>query len=170
MVRYDFRQRYPSASEALQALKGWHLLSGTVVLPTLSQNTPAAVQNKPIKLTKTLSGFNLIRVNRTGYAAVSITNIINSSNATALWGNTLYDLKRYKEASVAYKTIQIKPVFWSLEWSRQYVVWLETVQSARRLWQSNSNSAWVFVSLEESRFVLDNLQRYEERLTHLIRR
>jgi len=64
MVRYDFRQRYPSASEALQALK--ELTSPLWHSSNFITNTPAAVQNKPM-LTKTLSGFNLIRVNRTGY-------------------------------------------------------------------------------------------------------
>jgi len=48
MVRYDFR--YPSASEALQALKVdislWHSSFANFIT-----NTPAAVQNKPM-LTK----------------------------------------------------------------------------------------------------------------------
>ena len=170
MVRYDFRQRYPSAYEALQALKELTSPpSGTAVLPTPSQNIPAPSQNKTTKVRKRLYQ-TLILSGLIGLgigAAVSIFNIINSSNATALYkrGNTLYDLKRYKEASATYKkAIQIKPEY-SEAWNAQgntlsdlkrYKEALDAYEKAIQI-QPEYLEAW-----KNRAFVLDNLQRYEE--------
>lgn len=167
MVRYDFRQRYSSASDALQALKELtSRLSVTVVLPTPSKNTPAQ-NNISIRkrLYKALGFSGLVGL---GIAAtIFIINIISSSNATALYnrGNTLYDLNRYKEALNAYeKAIAIKPEY-SEAWNGQantlsdlkrYKEALNAYEKAIQI-QPDYLEAW-----QSRAFVLDSLQRYEE--------
>lgn len=170
MVRYDFRQRYPSAKLALQALKQLtNPLSGTVALPVApSPNTPVIANKKTksrARLHKALISIGLLGLGVA--AAVSLVNVFNSFNATELYNqaNTLYDLKRYKEATAAYtKAIQIKPEY-SEAWNnqgktlyelKQYKKALDAYDKAIQI-QPEYLEAW-----SGRAFVLDNLQRYEE--------
>ena len=169
MVRYDFRQRYPSAESALQALKELtNHVSGTVVLSSRTSRTPAVPNKKTkfsSKLYKALISIGLVGL---GVAAtVVLVNVINSSSATKLYnrGNTLYDLKRYKEAITTYdKAIKIRPEY-SEAWNGQgntlyelkrYKKALDAYEKAIQI-QPKYLEAWIGRS-----FVLDNLQRYQE--------
>ncbi len=169
MVRYDFRQRYPTAIETLRALKELTTpLSGTMVLPAPSRNVPAMSQNKISKYRIIYQALIAIGLVGVGVAAfVSISNIINSSNSTELYnrGNTLYDLKRYKEANTAYgKAIALQPEYteaWhgrgdTLYKLKRYKEALDAYEKAIQL-QPDYLEAW-----KSRAFVLDSLQRYEE--------
>ncbi len=171
MVRYDFRQRYPFATEALQALKELtHPLSATVALPAApSPTTPAAFQNKTTKsrsrLYKALISIGLIGLGTA--AAIFLVNLSNSSNATNLYSraNTLYNLKMYKEALNNYdKAIQIRPEY-SEAWNgeaktlyelKRYSEALDAYDKAIQI-QPNYLEAWLGRG-----YVLDNLQKYQE--------
>ena len=169
MVRYDFRQRYPSAESALQALKELtNHVPGTVVLPSRIPKSPA-VTNKATKFTSKLYKA-LISIGLVGLgvaATVVFVDVINSSSAMKLYnkGNTLYDLKRYKEAIASYdKAIKIIPEY-SEAWNGQgntlyelklYNKALDAYDKAIQI-QPDYLEAWVGRS-----FVLDNLQRYQE--------
>ncbi|MEG4342558.1 tetratricopeptide repeat protein [Microcoleus sp. A003_D6] len=111
MVKYDFRQRYSSAGETLQAIKEFKTpLGGTVpVLP------PVAAAQGPLKsrrklYLKILSIASLIGI--TIIASTYAVNSFNSANATDLYnrGNTLYNLSRFEEALAAYeRAINLRP-------------------------------------------------------------
>lgn len=116
MVRYDFRQRYPSATLALQALKELrNPNSATIALspPSTPQNQQTNQQvSLPIKniITKTLIGLVVLG------AGLGISNIIfhviNSANANELYkqANTFYDLQHYEDALTAYEqVVKLKP-------------------------------------------------------------
>lgn len=170
MVRYDFRQRYPSAAVALQALKELaNPRSGTVVLPVApSPNTPA-IPNKTtksrLKLHKALISIGLIGLSVA--FAVFLVNAINYSNANELYnqGNTLYDLKRYKEAIAAYeKAIQINPEY-SEAWNGQgnTLYEMKHYKKALDVYDKAIQIKPEYLEAWKSRaFVLDKLQRYEE--------
>ncbi|NJK66188.1 MAG: tetratricopeptide repeat protein [Microcoleus sp. SU_5_3] len=111
MVRYDFRQRYASAGEALQAIKEFNNpIAGTVpvVLPVVTPNQPAKSRKKlygKILAIASLVGISIL-------ASIYAVNILNSANATDLHkrGNTLYNLNRFKEALETYdRAIAIRP-------------------------------------------------------------
>ena len=169
MVRYDFRQRYPTAIETLQALKELTTpRSGTMVLPTPLRYAPATSQNKISNFRAIYHALISIGLFGVGVAAVvSIINITNSSNSTELYnrGNTLYDLKRYKEAIAAYgKAIAIQPEYteaWhgqgdTLYKLKRYKEALDAYEKAIQI-QPDYLEAW-----KSRAFVLENLQRYEE--------
>lgn len=115
MVRYDFRQRYHSAEETLQALKSLtQLSSATLALQTVPASKPPVAGKKPTKVRskpwKILILLFLIGVGIT--AGVSIVNTLNFASATDLYkqGETFLDLKRYQEALTAYKkALKIRP-------------------------------------------------------------
>ena len=162
MVRYDFRQRYPSASEALLALKELkNPVTGTVVLP--------ASQSKPTTKLRPKLNLILIFVGLVGLSiavAFALFNFFNSSNATSLsnQAKTLYELKRYKEALAIYeKAIQLKPEYaeaWNGEGKtflelKRYKEALDAYEKAIQL-QPEYAEAW----LGRAR-TLANLQRYQ---------
>jgi tetratricopeptide (TPR) repeat protein/tRNA A-37 threonylcarbamoyl transferase component Bud32 len=111
MVKYDFRQRYSSAGETLQAIKELkNSFSGTVpVLP------PVAPAKKPLKsrkklYLKILSIASLIGISI--IASIYGVNTFNAATATDLYnrGNTLYNLSRFEEALAAYdRAISLRP-------------------------------------------------------------
>ncbi|MEG4393892.1 tetratricopeptide repeat protein [Microcoleus sp. BROC3] len=111
MVKYDFRQRYSSAGETLQAIKQLkNYCSGTVpVLP------PVAAANQPVKSRKKLYFKILSIASLIGISIIASiygVNTFNSANATDLYnrGNTLYNLSRFKEALAAYeRAITLRP-------------------------------------------------------------
>jgi tetratricopeptide (TPR) repeat protein len=111
MVRYDFRQRYASAGEALQAIKELKTpLAGTVpvLLPIVSPNQPAKSRNKLYLKISAIAGLIGISI----LASIYAVNTLNSTNATELHkrGNTLYNLNRFKEALETYdRAINLRP-------------------------------------------------------------
>lgn len=112
MVRYDFRDRYPSAKEVRIALKELKSpSSGTVALsPAPLQNQNQPIKRNKFSLKKVLLGIVLLAVG--GVASVFIYNAVNSVNATGLYSqaNTLHDLQKYSDALSTYeKAINIRP-------------------------------------------------------------
>ncbi|WP_193200173.1 tetratricopeptide repeat protein [Nostoc sp. MG11] len=167
MVCYDFRQRYPSAKVALQALKELAQPPlGTIALTPIS---PAKnIKNyKPKKgvLAKFFLSICLIGVS--GIASIFIFNHINSNNATALYnqGNTLFDLQRYQDALTVYeKAVNVRPDYaqgWNgqgktLYKLKQYKEALAAYDKAIQI-QPDYLEAWIGRS-----YVLGMLQRYQE--------
>ncbi|MEH1819769.1 MAG: tetratricopeptide repeat protein [Nostoc sp.] len=167
MVCYDFRQRYPSATVALQALKELtkppaQTIALTPVLPPKNINKP---QPKKGTLGKILLSIFLLGVG--GVASIFIWNNINSNNAIELskQGNTLFDLQRYQDALEVYeKAVNIRPDYpqgWNgqgktLDKLKKYKEALVAYDKAIQL-KPDYLDAWVGRG-----FVLGNLQRYQE--------
>ncbi|WP_413172540.1 tetratricopeptide repeat protein [Anabaena azotica] len=112
MVCYDFRQRYASATLALNALQ--ELIkppSGTIVFsPAVQINSIKPQKSKKSLLIKLALGIFLLGIG--GTASIYIFNQINTNNATELYkqGDTLLQLQRYEDALVVYqKVVKIKP-------------------------------------------------------------
>ncbi|MFB8788484.1 MAG: tetratricopeptide repeat protein [Potamolinea sp.] len=111
MVYYDFRERYQSATLALEALND--LTTTTLNTVTLPPVLPVAKpQFKKDLLHKILISLGLIGLVSAG--TISLVNVIKSNNATD-WskrGETLLELKRYKEALDAYnQAVELKPEY-----------------------------------------------------------
>src|SRR6476661_996275 len=111
MVKYDFRQRYSSAGETLEAIKELKKsCSGTVpVLPPVAAAKGRLKSRKKLYL-KILSIASLIGISI--IASIYGVNTFNAANATDLYnrGNTLYNLSRFKEALAAYeRAITLRP-------------------------------------------------------------
>lgn len=115
MVRVDFRLRYQSATDALQAVRG--LVNPTLPDPAGGSNVLTTLvlfiqqQNrKPIAilLTALIGSIGLGVAGFYGMKAVNSSNAYNSYSE----GKKLYDLKRYEEAIAAYeKAIQAMPEY-----------------------------------------------------------
>ncbi len=171
MVCYDFRERYASATETLQALKDLTKpASQTVALtPALSFNNLNNNLNKH-KFSKNLKTKIIGAIFITGLSAVAgifILDSIHTNNATALYkqGNTLFDLQRYKDALAVYdKAVNIRPNYaqgWygrgnTLSALKQYKEALIAYDKAIQI-QPDYLEAWT-----SRGFVLENLQRYKE--------
>jgi tetratricopeptide (TPR) repeat protein/tRNA A-37 threonylcarbamoyl transferase component Bud32 len=115
MVRYDFRERYQSATSALQALKDLtNVANTTVALPAAS--SPKPLVTRP-KFSKALLYKVLISIGVLGLgiaATILIVHFIRSNNATDLYnrGQTLLELKRYKDALDSYnRAVEIRPEY-----------------------------------------------------------
>ncbi|MCC3602023.1 MAG: tetratricopeptide repeat protein [Microcoleus sp. PH2017_29_MFU_D_A] len=111
MVKYDFRQRYSSAGETLQAIKELqNSFSGTVpILPPVvaAKKLPKPRQKLYFKI-GAIAGFIGITI----IASIYGVNTFNSANATDLHnrGITLYNLSRFEEALAAYdRAITLRP-------------------------------------------------------------
>ncbi|MGI8500804.1 MAG: tetratricopeptide repeat protein [Hassallia sp.] len=168
MVRYDFRQRYASATLALQALKDLNKPQTKTITLAFSpiKNQILKVQEKEKSLLlKILIGLSLIGVSIVG--SLAIIHKINSNNAIELYkqANTLYELQRYKDALVVYeKAIDLKPKYaqgWNgqgktLYELKQYKEALTAYDKAIQI-QPDYLSAW-----SGRGFVLEKLQRYSE--------
>lgn len=159
MVRYDFRQRYPSATEALEALKEAGLITSSLT-PNSSYNSPQFLLKKAHIL------YGLKRYSE----AISYYEdaILIQPNFYQAWyerGKALYQLERYEDAIASYdQVIQFQ--------TDDAEVWFERTQALYRL-QSYSDvmmgldkalqirpdyaEAWVMRGV-----VLRNLQRDEE--------
>ncbi|MDB9308891.1 tetratricopeptide repeat protein [Aphanizomenon sp. CS-733/32] len=112
MICYDFRQRYASATIALQALQELNKNpSGTIIIsPATLPNQGKNPQNTKGVFWKMLLGIFVLGIG--SFGAIFILNRLNSKNAIELYnqGNTLIQLQRYKEALATYeKAIDIKP-------------------------------------------------------------
>ncbi|HAG85448.1 MAG TPA: protein kinase [Cyanobacteria bacterium UBA12227] len=168
MIRYDFRERYPSASSALQALNDiGKTSSATVALPSVSSpnrsGTPAKFY-KPI-LYKSLMGIGAIAILSAG--TLSILHWRNSSNATDLYhrGETLLELKRYEEALNAYhQAVEIRPDYVDA-WQGQgdTLLALNQYQDALNAYDKAIQIKPDYLEAWKGRGkALDQLQRYEE--------
>ncbi|MBW4612685.1 MAG: tetratricopeptide repeat protein [Desmonostoc vinosum HA7617-LM4] len=170
MVCYDFRQRYSSATVALQALKEL-----TQPEPETIALTPVAAPNNFInpqlpkakkgKLGKILLTIFLASVGTIG--AVLIYHQVNSNNATELYkqGNTLFDLQRYQDALIVYeKAVNIRPEYaqgWNGQGKtlfalKEYKQALASYDRAIQI-QPDYLEAW-----SGRGFALINLRRYQE--------
>ncbi|YAF98231.1 MAG: tetratricopeptide repeat protein [Nodularia sp. CChRGM 3473] len=173
MVCYDFRQRYSSATAALQTLKELtQPSSGTIALsPALPPNLALSINNpkfhkhkKGIFIKLSLATF---LVGISGIASIFVINSINANNATALskQGSTLFELQRYQDALAAYQeAVNIRPDY-AQGWNGQgkalfelkkYEDALIAYDQAIQL-QPDYAEAW-----SGRGFVLQNLQRYPE--------
>lgn len=173
MVRYDFRQRYQSGKEALQAVKNLKFSTKpTSVVPFTKSLPTSNNQNKPTKYKVTqrqvLSWTMLIAL---GVAvAVFMANLTTSSNATQLYNQAknLYDLNRYEEALTAYKkAVGVRPEYldaWNGQGKtllslKRYKEALEAYEKAIQL-KPDDLDAWVGRG-----YALDSLERYEEAIS-----
>ncbi|TVP66084.1 MAG: serine/threonine-protein kinase [Nodularia sp. (in: Bacteria)] len=179
MVCYDFRQRYTSATVALQKLQELiPPLSGTIVLsPPLPLNPDLSLPPDPplrnFKFNKYKKGIFIklatavFLIGVSGVASVFIVNSINANNAIALseQGSTLFELQRYQDALAAYQeSVNISPDYvpgWNgqgkaLSELKQYEAALSAYDQAIQI-QPDYVEAW-----SGRGFVLRNLQRYPE--------
>ncbi|MEA5596095.1 tetratricopeptide repeat protein [Rivularia sp. UHCC 0363] len=168
MVRYDFRQRYSSATQALQALKNLNQPSGTMVLniaPLPANPNP----RKKIKVKKlVIKAF--IAMLLTGIGAtvsIFIINSINSANAGDLYkkANTFYELQRYQDALTSYKkAIEIQPEY-AKAWNGQAKTLYE-LKSYQEALSAYDKAIQIQPNYQESwsgrGFALNKLQRYQE--------
>ncbi|MBD1215263.1 MAG: tetratricopeptide repeat protein [Dolichospermum circinale Clear-D4] len=169
MVCYDFRQRYASATIALQALQNLHKnTSETIVFsPAI---LPNQVKNSPVKkgiFWKLPLGIFVLVIGAVG--GIFIINRLNNKNAIELYhqANTLLQLQRYQEALTIYeKAGDIKPDYpqaWygqgqALFQLKKYEQALMVYDKAIQL-QPDYLEAW-----NNRGLVLVNLKRYAEAL------
>ncbi|MDZ7958650.1 MAG: tetratricopeptide repeat protein [Aulosira sp. DedQUE10] len=167
MVCYDFRQRYTSATDALQAVKELTqpasiTIALTPVLPL--KNLPNYKFKKEI-IHKILAATFILGVS--GAIGIFIIDGIYTNNATDLYkqGNTLYDLQRYQDALAVYdKAVDIRPGYaqgWygrgrTLSELKQYKEALAAYDKAIQI-LPDYLEAWSRRGL-----ALANLQRYQE--------
>lgn len=116
MVRYDFRERYPSATSALQALNDLGTTtSATVAIPLASSSLPPLLTKSKFPIPTLHNVLIAISVIGVGVAAtVLMVNFIKSTNATDLYhrGETFLELQRYDDALEAYeRAIKLKPEY-----------------------------------------------------------
>lgn len=166
MVRYDFRQRYASAGEALEAIKELKTAtSGTVPLlsPIVTPQVP--VKSRKKLYLKILSIASLISL--TILALTYTVNTLNSANATDLHkrGNTLYNLNRFPEALEAYdRALNLRPDYAE--------VWQEKAKTLSELKQYRASQSAYDKAIELNPeyleawtgrgYVLDKLQQDKE--------
>ncbi len=111
MVRYDFRERYSSATEALKAIAD--LEKPTVVTVPFPGVAPIPKSRLNFSSNQWIIGLISCGIIGTGLitGSLSIWNKIKSVNANELYhqGNTLYNLSRYEEALKHYENaLEIK--------------------------------------------------------------
>ncbi|MCE2698620.1 MAG: tetratricopeptide repeat protein [Anabaena sp. 49633_E8] len=167
MICYDFRQRYASATIALQALQELNKnTSGTIII------SPATLPNQVKNPQKTKGIFWKLLLGIFGlgigsFGAIFMLNRLNSKNAIELYnqGNTLIQLQRYQEALATYeKAIDIKPdypqalygqgkaLFQLKKYQESLIAYDQAIQI-----QPNYLEAWT-----NRGFVLVRLKRYSE--------
>ncbi|MBD2198755.1 MULTISPECIES: serine/threonine-protein kinase [Calothrix] len=167
MVCYDFRQRYSSATDALQALQ--ELTKPTpktvALIPSLPFKNLTTYQYKKNIIPKMFAGILILGVG--GIAGLFIIDGLHTKNATELYkqGNTLFDLQRYQDALAIYdKAVNIRPDYaegWygrgnTLSALKQYQESLAAYDKAIQL-EPDYLEAWT-----SRGFVLQKLQRYQE--------
>ena len=178
MVRYDFRQRYPSATEALAAMKKLlnsprQTVGGTVVINNKKSFIPRQDRLKKFSgcLVKGAIASGIIGIGTA--ILLGISQLVVSNNAVELsqQGNTLYNLKNYDRALQAYeKALEIRPEYaeaWQgkgdvLQALQQYQEALESYEKAIQIqpnnWQAWLGRAQVFNRLGKSQEALEALQ------------
>lgn len=180
MVRYDFRMRYSSATQALEALSNINQnnnqntnqsSSNTMVLniAPFSQTFKPKNQSKKFNPKQLLlKAFMVLLLTGTGAtASILIINSINTANAGDLYkkANTFYDLQRYEDALNNYKqAIDIKPEYaqaWNGKAKALYELdsheeALSAYDKAIEL-EPNYQNSW-----QGRGFVLNKLKRYRD--------
>lgn len=115
MVRYDYRERYQSASSALEALKNvTAAINATVSLPAASSPKATVAKRKRSLPTFHKIFFSISIIGVGAIATLFVVNSINSTNATNLYhrGETLLELKRYEDALKVYnRAVELKPEY-----------------------------------------------------------
>lgn len=168
MVRYDFRQRYQSATLALQALK--ELTTSSKVTVALPAAAPSKIVVPKFQLSKALLYNFLISIVVISAGAVAIIftiNMVKSNNATDLYqrGQTLLELQRYQDALNDYnRAVELKPEYaeaWKSKGTtllglKRYQDALDAYDKAIQI-QPNYWEAW-----NGRGQALKYLQRYEE--------
>lgn len=167
MVCYDFRQRYPSATAALQALKELTQPSSHTIALNPAYSPPNPPTKKPKKglIIKILLGIFVMIIS--GGVGIFIFDKINSKNAIQLsnQANTFFELQRYQDALEAYeKAVNIRPDYpqaWNgqgriLYELKQYKQALTAYDKAIQI-QPDYLQAWSGRGL-----VLAKLQRHQE--------
>ncbi|ABA21175.1 serine/threonine protein kinase with TPR repeats [Trichormus variabilis ATCC 29413] len=167
MVCYDFRQRYASATTALQALTELTKpASDTIAItPTLPPTKFRFNHTKKSIFIKLLLAILLISA--TGTASVFVVNSINSNNATELakQGNTFFELQRYKDALSAYKkAVDIRPDYAPAWYGKGKTLFrLKQYQDALTAYDKAIQIQPDYVEAWSGRgFSLQSLQRYAE--------
>ena len=167
MICYDFRQRYASATIALQALQELNKnTSATIIIsPATLPNQGKNPQNTKGVFWKMLLGIFVLGIG--SFGAIFMLNRLNSKNAIELYnqGNTLIQLQRYEEALATYeKAIDIKPdypqavygkgkaLFQLKKYQESLIAYDQAIQI-----QPNYLEAWT-----NRGFVLVRLKRYSE--------
>ena len=167
MICYDFRQRYASATIALQALQELNKnTSGTIII------SPATLPNQVKNPQKTKGIFwklllGIFGLGISSFGAIFMLNRLNNKNAIELYnqGNTLIQLQRYEEALATYeKAIDIKSdypqalygkgkaLFQLKKYQESLIAYDQAIQI-----QPNYLEAWT-----NRGFVLVRLKRYSE--------
>ncbi len=169
MVRYDFRERYISATEALAAIK-------TLKKPTLAtvpafQSFLAPLKNYPINSKRYLAltvGLGLMGLG-TG-TGIYLWQFFKSYNASELYsrGNTLSGLNRYEDALKSYThATQIMPDYKEAWYKKGQVLYqLERYSDAQQAYDQAIQIAPDYATAWVGRGnVLNQLQRYSEALS-----
>ncbi|MBE9146570.1 serine/threonine-protein kinase [Planktothrix mougeotii] len=169
MVRYDFRERYFSATEALNAIKSLNQAPVATIPAFQSWLKPLKIQpSKPKFYLAFLSILGLI-----GFATVTgiyLWYSLKSYNATDLYnqGNTLYQLNRYPEALKRYdQALNLKPDYREAWKEKGKILYqLEQYPQAQEAYDKaiqvdpNYTEAWIGRGK-----VLNALQNYSDALT-----
>ncbi|MCJ8278707.1 MAG: tetratricopeptide repeat protein [Rivularia sp. ALOHA_DT_140] len=173
MVRYDFRQRYTSATQALEAIKGLNQpsSSNTMVLNIAPFSQTLKPRNKTKKINlKKFFGKALMMILLTGLgatASIFIIQSINSANADDLYrkANTFYELQRYEDALNNYKqAIDIKPEYAQAWYGQAKALYeLDSHQEALSAYDRAIELEPDYLNAWRGRgFVLNKLKRYQE--------
>ncbi len=165
MVRYDFRQRYQSATEALRAL---HALYSAPTAPMIAEPLPLQIQGDGY-LAWLERGDELFQLQRYREAVASYDRVIHARPEEYLaWfkrGIALENLQHYEEAIVSYdRVVQLQPedyLAWfkrgaALEALQRYG---EAVSSYGRVLELKPDNYWAW---HDRGRVLERLQKYEE--------
>ncbi len=181
MVRYDFRDRFPSAREALQALKDLNISNSssvTIALAPVSPLVPASFQAKPAKPAKPIDKRAIAIKSFTGIALIGVIttavflvmDTTKSTNSAELYkqANTLYDLQRYQEALNTYEqAVEIRGDYadaWNGKAKAFYE--LKKYQDALIAYDKSIQLQPGFFEAWRGRgFTLEKLQRYNEAIS-----
>ncbi|MBE9215867.1 tetratricopeptide repeat protein [Plectonema cf. radiosum LEGE 06105] len=172
MVRYDFRVRYSSATQALQALKSLNKPSSRTMVLNIAPLPAKPKPRKKIKvknvIIKALTAMLLTGIGAT--ASIFIINTINSANAGELYkkANTFYELQRYQDALSNYqKAIEIQPEY-AQAWNGKGKVLYE-LNSYQEALLAYDKAIQIVPDYQESwsgrGFVLNKLQRFQEAIS-----
>ena len=171
MVRYDFRERYPSATQALDAIKDVQIKTvATVAIPGAQAVTPSVTgKGKGKKFPGWIFAgvLSLLLISLGIVTTIFVRHWLNSANANDLYnqGNTFYQLNRYEEALQVYnQALQIRPDYgeaWkrkgdALQELKRYRESLEAYEQAIQI-QPDYWEAWLGRGM-----TLDSLRRYGE--------
>ncbi len=173
MVRYDFRVRYASATQAKEALNNINNRNKPSYYNTMVLNVAPHSQvfqpRKKIEFKKLfIKAFMALLLTGAGAtASLFILNSINTANAGDLYkkANTFYELQRYQDALDNYKqAIEIKPEY-AQAWNgqAQALYELDSHQEALSAYDKAIELEPNYLDSWKGRgFALNKLKRYQE--------